>query len=302
MTYDLNELYYYAQVVDHRGFAPAGRALGIPKSKLSRHVARLEERLGVRLLQRSTRSFSVTEIGQNYYNHCKAMLTEAEAAQEAIDMDRAEPRGVVRLSCPVALLHAQVGPILADFMLAHPRVTLQVESSNRRIDVIAESLDLAIRVRPPPLQDSELIIKVLGRRCWCLAASPSLLARLGTPQLPADLLGYPSLDLGPARAEYQWQLEGERGEAAAIRHAPRMISDDMSALRLAACAGAGVVALPAMMMRDELADGRLVRLIPYWTLKHGIVHAVFPSRRWLRPAVRALIDTLEQRFKELADD
>ncbi|WP_317201827.1 LysR family transcriptional regulator [Janthinobacterium sp.] len=302
MPPDLNDLYYFAQVVDHHGFAPAGRALGVPKSKLSRRVAALEERLGVRLIQRSTRSFSVTDIGQSYYTHCKAMLGEAEMAQEAIDMDRAEPQGVVRLSCPVALLHAQVGAILADFMVAHPRVTLQLEARNRRVDVIAEGMDVAIRVRPPPLQDSELVVKVLGQRCWCLAASPGLLARLGTPQLPADLLGYPSLDLGPVRADYAWQLEGERGEAAALRHAPRMVSDDMTALRIAAVAGAGVVALPAMMMREELADGRLLRVLPYWTLKHGIVHAVFPSRRWLRPAVRALIDTLDARFKLLEND
>src|SRR4249920_3445575 len=105
---DLNDLYYFAMVVDHGGFAPAGRALGIPKSKLSRRIALLEERLGVRLIQRSTRRFAVTEIGQNYYAHCKAMLVEADAAQAAVEQTRSEPRGTVRLTCPVALLHARV--------------------------------------------------------------------------------------------------------------------------------------------------------------------------------------------------
>ncbi|MGH8516627.1 MAG: LysR family transcriptional regulator, partial [Panacagrimonas sp.] len=111
---DLNDLYYFAQVVDHGGFAPAGRALNTPKSTLSRRISGLEEQLGARLIQRSTRRFSVTEIGQTYYAHCKAMLVEADAAQEAIDLSRAEPRGVVRMSCPVALLHTRVGKMVAD--------------------------------------------------------------------------------------------------------------------------------------------------------------------------------------------
>ena len=113
---DLNDLYFYVQVVDHGGFSAAGRALGTPKSKLSRRVALLEDRLGVRLLQRSTRRFAVTEIGQEYYRHCVAMLVEADAAQEAVDLTRSEPRGVVRLSCPTALLDYQVGSMLATFM------------------------------------------------------------------------------------------------------------------------------------------------------------------------------------------
>ena len=113
---DLNDLYYFAQVVDHGGFAPAGRAIGMPKSRLSRRIAQLEERLGVRLIQRSTRQFAVTELGRTYYEHCKAMLVEAEAAQAAIEMTRAEPCGLIRMSCPIALLHTHVGPMLADFM------------------------------------------------------------------------------------------------------------------------------------------------------------------------------------------
>src|ERR1700719_2324295 len=119
--HDLNDLFFYVQVVANGGFAPAGRALGMPKSKLSRRIALLEERLGVRLIQRSTRHFSVTEIGQTYYAHCKAVLVEAEAAQEAIDLTRSEPRGVVRMACPVALLDMRVGDMLAKFLVAHPQ-------------------------------------------------------------------------------------------------------------------------------------------------------------------------------------
>ena len=184
---DLNDLYYFAQVVEHRGFAPAGRALGVPKSKLSRRIALLEERLGVRLIQRSTRHFSVTEIGQTFYVHCKAMLVEAGAAEEAIALIRSEPHGVVRLACPVALLDTRAGPMLAAFMVEHPKVALHLEATNRRVDVIEEGFDMAIRVRPPPLEDSDLVLRPLAEFSQCLVASPALLQRHGTPQGPADL-------------------------------------------------------------------------------------------------------------------
>ena len=161
---DLNDLYYYVQVVDHVGFAPAGRAIGVPKSKLSRRIALLEERLGVRLIQRSTRRFSVTEIGQTYYSHCKAMLVEAQAAQEAIDITSADPQGIVRVTCPVALLHANVGAMLADFMVDNPRVTVHLEATNRRVDPVGEAIDVALRVRPPPIEDSDLVMRVMAKR------------------------------------------------------------------------------------------------------------------------------------------
>ncbi len=148
---DLNDLFYFAMVVEHGGFSQAGRALAMPKSKLSRRIALLEERLGVRLIQRSTRRFSVTEVGQDYYRHCKAMLVEAEAAEEAIAMSRAEPRGTIRLACPIAILHARIGTMLADFLALHPQVTVQLDATNRRVDVVGEGVDVAIRVRPPPL-------------------------------------------------------------------------------------------------------------------------------------------------------
>ena len=145
---DLNDLFYFAKVVEFGGFAPASRAITVPKSKLSRRVAGLEERLGVRLINRSSRQFSVTEVGQQYYEHCKAMLVEAESAQEAIDTVTAEPRGVIRLACPITLLHVHIGSFLADFMKQYPEITVHLEATNRRVDVISEGVDVAIRVRP----------------------------------------------------------------------------------------------------------------------------------------------------------
>lgn len=299
---DLNDLYFFAQVVEHQGFAPAGRALGIPKSKLSRRIAALENRLGLRLIQRSTRSFSVTEIGQDYYRHCKAMLVEAEAAQEVIELTRAEPCGVVRVTCPISLLQVRVGDMLADFMSANPGVTLHLEATNRRVDLIAEGIDVAIRARPPPLEDSDLVLKLLAESKWVLAASPKLFANGKIPRVPADLHGLPSLDLGPAHREHAWELTGPDGQVAGIKHTPRLITDDMIALRTAAVAGIGIVELPALMVGDELGQGLLVKLVPDWASKPGIVHAVYPSRRGLVPSVRALIDFLSGRFKKLDEE
>ena len=299
---DLNDLYYYVQVVDYGGFAPAARALDMPKSKLSRRVAELEERLGVRLILRTTRQFSVTEIGRTYYDHCKAMLVEAEAAQEAIEVIRAEPRGVIHLTCPIALLHADVSSMLADFMAAHPRITVHLDATNRRVDPVGEGIDVALRVRPPPIQDSDLIMRVLAERSQCLVASPSLVEGQGVPNAPADLTGWPSLGLGAPQQGHAWNLLGPDGAQATVHHTPRFVTTDMIALRSAALAGVGVVQLPTMMIREQVASGSLLRLIPIWTPKREIIHAVFSSRRGLLPSVRTLIDYLAQRFAELKEE
>ena len=300
--HDLNDLYYFVQVVEHGGFAPAARALGEPKSKLSRRIALLEERLGVRLIQRSTRHFLVTEIGQNYYAHCKAMLVEADAAQAAVEQTRSEPSGIVRLTCPVALLHARVSVMLAGFMAHYPQVVVHLEATNRRVDLIAEGIDVAIRVRPMPIEDSDLMLKILAQRGHALVASPDLAEKAGAISVPADLNGLPSLDLGPMRQEHIWKLEGPDGAEALIHHRPRLVSDDMIALRSAAIAGVGVVHLPLLMVSDEIRNGQLVRLLPSWAPKRQVVHAVYPSKRGLLPSVRALLDYLGACFSELRED
>lgn len=298
---DLNDLYYYVQVVDHGGFAPAGRALGMPKSKLSRRIALLEDRLGIRLIQRSTRSFVVTEVGQTYYTHCKAMLVEAEAADQAIAQTQAEPCGVVRLTCPVTLLEVHVAGMLATFMALHPLVQVHLEETNRRVDVLGEGIDIAIRVRPPPLQDSELVLRVLAESGQCLVACPELLQG-GAPHNPADLAGLPSMDLGLPQHEHVWTLIGPDGAQAAVRHQPRLVTRGIPALLAAALAGVGAVQLPTMVVREPLARGELVQLIPGWAPRRQLIHAVFASRRGLLPAVRALLDFLAERFAALPPD
>jgi DNA-binding transcriptional LysR family regulator len=298
---DLNDLYYFVQVVDNGGFARAGRALSVPKSKLSRRVAALEGRLGVRLIQRSTRQFSVTEVGRTFYAHCKAMLVEAGAAEAAVEQSRSTPSGIVRLTCPVALLHAQLGTMLAGFMVACPNVELKVEATNRRVDVIAEGMDIAVRVRPLPIEDSGLVLKVLAEAGHALVASPALLSRYHPIAVPPDLAGLPSLDLGPAREQHVWQLWGPDGAHAAVPHHPRMVTDDMLALREAAMAGVGILQLPLLMVREQIRAGDLLHVLPGWAPKLDIVHAVYPSKRGLLPSVRALLDYVAQQFKTAAD-
>ena len=288
---DLNDLYLFVQAVDHGGFAAAARALGLQKSKVSRRIGLLEDRLGVRLIQRSTRRFSVTEIGQEYYRRCVAMLIEAEGAQTVIDQSRAEPCGVVRLSCPTGLLAFQFGELLGRFMALYPAVELHVESTNRRVDVIGEGFDLAIRVRPPPLTESELVMRRFDERTIRIVASPDLLKQRAIT-LPADLVGLPSLDFGPAGGEHRWRLTHADGSVAEVRHAPRLVTDDMAVLRDAALAGAGAARLPTLVVWNDLQAGRLVTVLPDWRPSNEIVHAVFPSRRGLLPSVRARLDFL----------
>ncbi len=288
---DLNDLYFFVQVVDHGGFVAAERAIGVQKSKLSRRILQLEDRLGVRLLNRSSRRFSVTEIGREYYDRCVAMLVEAEAADQVIAQVRAEPRGVIRVACPVALINFQFGALFARFLSAYPSVQLHLESTNRRVDVIAEGFDIAIRVRFPPLEPTDLIMRRLDASTQCLVTSPALMAG-GALSSPADLNRLPSVALGPVQRDYHWHLEHVGGETASVTHVPRLVTDDMAALRDAALAGVGVVQLPTMMVWRQVEVGDLVHVLPDWRPRAGIVHAVFPSRRGLLPSVRTLLDFL----------
>lgn len=298
---DLNDFAWFVQVVDHGGFAAAGRALDQPKSKLSRRIAQLEARLGVRLIHRTTRHFTVTEVGQTFYQHCKAMLIEAEAAQDAVATLQSEPRGTVRIVCPVTLLHVHVGPMLARFMVRYPGINVQLEATNRRVDVVAEGIDIAIRVRPRPFEDSDLVMRVLADRGHRLVASPELVARMGKPLAPATLSGWPGLSLGAGK-QHRWELTGPEGARAEVWFTPRMVTSDMLALREAAIAGVGIVQLPLLMVREQLASGELVSVLDEWQPRREVIHAVFASRRGLLPSVRALVDYLAEEYQKMEEE
>ena len=291
---DLNDLYYFVHVVDHGGFAPAARALGLQKSKLSRRVMSLEDQLGTRLIQRSSRKFFITEIGQAYYQHCLAMLVEAESAQAVIDSATSAPRGVIRVACSPGLLTYQTGELIGRFMALYPEVRVHLESTSRRVDVIGEGFDLAIRAREPPLEETDLVMRKLEESVHRLVSNPALAARLGPPQGPADLAGWPSLDFGPVRESHLWSLRHAGGMTAAVRHFPRLVTDDVQMLHEGARQGLGIVLLPAIVVAEDLEDGRLIDLLPDWRTRRWIVHAVFPSRRGLLPSIRLLLDFIAE--------
>lgn len=303
---DLNDLYYFAKVVEHHGFSAAARALGVPKSKVSRRIAELEKRLNTQLIYRSTRKLHITEIGKTYYQHCKAMLIEAESAQELIEQNHSEPRGLIRMTCPIALLHAHIGDMLAEFLVKYPKVTVHMEASNRRVDVVAEGVDLAIRVRPLPLDSSDLVLKVLSDRGLCLVASPRLVRKMGVPKHPKDLLEWPSLGLGQTQGHvqtsFEWCLTHANGERMVVPFSPRLVTTDMTALRASAMAGVGVVQLPNLMVPEQVAKGQLIKLLPEWSPRREIIHVVFPSRRGMLPAVRALIDFLSEKYDSFEEE
>ena len=288
----LEGFYYFTQVVDHGGFARAARALAIPKSRLSRHVASLETELSVRLLNRSTRRFAVTDVGQEVYRHARAMLTEADAAVEAVEFARAEPRGNLKVSCPVALAQWSLAPIVPDFMRQYPAVRLQLDVSNRRVDVLNEGFDVALRVRTRPSGEDGLVMRAFRQADEFLVAAPEYLAHAKPLQAPAELAEHATLDHAADFEHRVWELIGPQAEAVRIEFAPRMVCRDFVPLHAAVRAGLGIALLPESVVREDLQSGTLARVLPQWNTPQGIVHVVFPSRRGMLPALRAFIDFL----------
>lgn len=290
---ELDDLALYASVVEHGGFAAAERALGTPKSRLSRRVAALESDLGVRLLQRSTRRFSVTDVGQDVYRHARSMLEEARAAREAVAKVSAEPRGAVRLSCPVAFAQGFVAQILPEFLQRYPQVQVQVHVSNRRVDVIEENIDIALRVRASLEDDSSLVLRTLGSARKLLVASPAYIARHGAPTHPQDLATHDTLNASEESHQQFWELESDRGEKVRVDlRRVRMTGFDFPLLVQVAEAGQGITLLPIMACAEALQRGTLVPVLPEWNHPMGICHLVYASRRGMLPAVRALVEHL----------
>jgi DNA-binding transcriptional LysR family regulator len=292
----LEGFYYFTQVIDHGGFARAARALGIPKSRLSRHVMALEGRLNVRLVNRSTRRFVVTELGQEVYRHATAMLAEADAALEAVEFARAEPRGTIKVSAPIALAQSSLATILPEFLAQFPAVRLQLHVSNRRVDVLSEGFDVALRVRSQPSGEDGLVMRSFLQLDELLVASPAYLERAGDLTEPAQLAARDTLDYAGEFDRRPWELAGPDGQQLRAEHAPRVVCHDFVVLRAAALAGLGIARLPESVVREDLRRGALKRVLPGWNSPQGILHVVFPSRRGLLPAVRALIDFLAARL------
>ena len=296
---DLNDLYYFAMVVDHGGFAAAERALGIPKSRLSRRITQLEADLGVRLLQRSTRRFAVTDVGNSVYRHAQTMLAEAQAARDVVDRLSATPRGVVRVSLPVSLAQQQMPMLLPEFLARYPEVRLQLSISNRRVDLINEGFDVALRVRSRLDDDGSLVMRSFGQIQELLVASPKYLDGMGRPRDPDELAGHVTLSMGEDEARQRWELHGPDDEVRRIELKPRVAGFDFPMLRSLAQQGVGITLLPETLCAELVRTGELEVVLPQWRLPQGICHAVFASRRGLLPAVRVLIDFLAEKLPPL---
>jgi DNA-binding transcriptional LysR family regulator len=285
---DFNDLQFFAAVVLHRGFSAAARVLGVPKSRISRRVALLEERLGVRLLDRTTRGLGLTQVGQQVFEHAHAAVIEAEAAEEAALRMQAEPRGLVRLSCPLGLQGAIAAP-MAGFLAAHPLLRLECIVTNRRVDLVHEGIDVAIRVRERLDTDADLQMKRIGLSRRILVASPAFLAKEGEPATPAELGRFPILHQEQQGGSV-WHLTSDDGDTSTVPIEPRLATGSFDILTAAACQGAGIALLPATNCREALFSGALVRVLPRWSGIDGILHLVFASRRGMLPGVRAVID------------
>jgi DNA-binding transcriptional LysR family regulator len=299
---DLNDLYYFSAVVDNGGFAAAERALGIPKSRLSRRISALENELGVRLLQRSTRRFAVTDVGSAVHRHAQTMLEEAKAAREVVDRLSSEPRGTIRLSLPVSIAQEMIPKLMPEFLAKYPQVRVQLHVSNRRVDVINEGFDLAIRVRNKLDDDGSLVMRTFGQIQELLVASPGYLDRMGRPKDPDDLKDHVTLSMSEDEARQRWDLQDAGGDTRRVELKPRLAGFDFPMLMALARQGIGITMLPETVCAEAIRNGELEVVLPNWRLPQGIAHLVFASRRGLLPAVRAMIDFLAERMPQLIEE
>ncbi len=262
---DLNDLYYFAKVVEAGGFAAAGRLLGIPKSRLSRRIAELEERLGARLLQRTTRQLSLTAVGERYLRHCQAMLLEAEMADEAVASMSSEPRGRLRVSCPTGLAHEMLPTVISDFLGKFPQVQLEVVLLNRRVDLVTEGIDVALRVRDHGDEDPLLVTRRLRQAQAVVIASPAFMQGK-TITHPQDLKNLPVLGALEADRMVHVRLLDQQGKSVDLSMEARLGIDDFVVRKACVLAGQGFTVLPMMFCETELRNGTLVQVLPQWSV------------------------------------
>ncbi len=299
---DLNDYYYFVHVVEKRGFTPAANALNMPKSRLSRHVSKLEERLDTKLIQRTSRQFNVTETGQIFYQHARALLDEMEAAEAAIESRKTSLTGCVSLSCSLGVAHYAIQDLVIKFMQEHPDVELVQQVTNQNVDMVSTGVDMAIRGHTDSLPDSSIIQRSLSTFSWYLFASPAYLAKEGTPTTPYDLFKRQSLKLGWQPTSGHWTLQNHDGVKTTIPFTPQLCSDDMSTLIKAAVEGMGIVSLPAYTCKKELSNSSLQRVLPTWISGKAQLSLLTPSRRTQSPAAKAFADYLVEHLNTITQD
>jgi DNA-binding transcriptional LysR family regulator len=291
---DPNDFFYFVQVVDRGGFTAAGRTFNVPKSTLSHRIQELEANLGVRLLNRTSRRFGLTEAGEDFYRHAVAMLREAELAEATTRHRLTEPTGTVRCTAGVATMQFAMSDIIADFLVRYPKVNLVAHATDRAVDIVGENYDLAVRAHSDPLPDSNLIQRTLAPAPWYLFAGSNYLDTNGEPKSPQDLRNHPSLFMMRSGVTPVWRLRhaSEVQDEVLMPLTPRLLGDEMIGLQRAAIRGLGVVALPGYICRGALRSGALRRVLPDWLAGDSTITALIPHRQGLLPSVRAFLDHL----------
>jgi DNA-binding transcriptional LysR family regulator len=284
---DLNEMLVFARVVQAGSFTAAAATLGMPKSTVSRKVSDLEERLRSRLLQRTTRRLSLTDVGRTYYDYCARIVGDIEDAERAVSTLQETPRGLLRVTAPINV--AFLGPIVSDYLTRYPEVRLDLFCTGRTVDLVEERFDLGIR--GGALADSTLIARRLGSAKWLLVATPGYLKRRGRPRSPDDLSKHDCLLFGAGSDSGGLRLEkGDRSVQVAL--SPRLTVTDIDVVYAVATAGVGIAVLPAFRCVEDLRARRLTRVLADWNVPSTFLHVVYPSTRHISPKVKSFIDHL----------
>jgi DNA-binding transcriptional LysR family regulator len=300
---DLNDLYLFAQVVEYKSFTSAGEILGIPKSRLSRRIAQLEDQFGIRLLHRTSRRLRPTDVGLSLYEHCRAMIAEAQAGEAVVHRHLIEPAGLVRISLPVVLteiatsLQTMLSP---QFMCRYPKIRIAISVSNRWIDLIEDNFDIAIMEHDERQYSSSVVQVGLGTLRWGLVATPEYLAQREAFDCPdalsrADMLIY---DVAPEQ-NTELHLEGSGNSTTTVTVNARLQSSSILLLKKAAIGGLGIACLPLRVCKEEIDAGSLCVVLPDWSPKKERLVMRFLTRRGLMPAVRTTIDSLKEDIPQI---
>ncbi len=293
---DLNDMVIFAKVAETGGISAAAKVLKVPKSKVSRRLAMLETALGVRLLERSTRSFNVTESGLLYLQHCQRIVEEANRAQDSIQQLVDMPRGNLRISASIGVGQYLIAPHLSEFMQLYPEIDLEVELNNRRVDPISEGFDLVIRVGQ--LNDSNLISKCLGTSQAALYASPDYLEQQGVPENLADLSAHKTIVMTDANPNQQWVLEDKEGQQSVVDIRSKLSINDFSCLRTVVKSGGGIGLFPHYFVADLLKAGQLQQVLSGWRSSEISYYVLYPSRRGLTRKAKVWIDFFAHKLKQ----
>ncbi|MBX3193202.1 MAG: LysR family transcriptional regulator [Labilithrix sp.] len=289
MSTDLNALQVFVKVVQTGSFTGAARTLGMPKSTVSQRVSELEERLGARLLQRTTRRLSITDQGRVYYDHCARIFTEIEEADRAVTSLQESPRGLLRITVPASTQF--LGPVLTDFLGRCGGVQLDVLCTDRFVNLVEESFDIAIRAGA--LSDSTLMARNLGTLHFLPVASPRYLKKHGRPRSPRDLAKHRCLVFSVGPHPRVWRLS-HGDEKREVTLTPALAVNDLDILHDAVIGGVGIAILPTYRCVDDLDAKRLERVLPDWEAPSEPIHALYPSGRHLSPKVKAMLDHLQK--------